>query len=122
MSTGYINPFARKFPRQKSDFYINKIMDDELHMTRVRDLSATGLFLYKLLEPERLSQEIGLEMVLPGQREVIWAAGKVVREETRDGVRGVAVQFTRISEEHRRQIADWVEHNRGRYLADRLAA
>ena len=114
MNTGFTNPFARKFARQRSDFYVNKVIDDELHMARVRDVSASGLFLYKLLEPLSAAQEVGLEMVLPGKQDVIWAAGRVIREEERDGVTGVAVQFTRISNQHRQQIAEWVEATRNK--------
>lgn len=105
---------VRSNPRQRTDFYVNKVIDDELHMARVRDISAGGCYLYKLLEPETTEQEMALEMVLPGTNEIIWASGEVVRDEVQNGVEGNAIRFTRISEQHRKMIADYVEEARGR--------
>ncbi len=104
---------TRESPRYRTDFYVNKVIDDELHMARVRDISSGGIFLYKLLEPEADNDEMALEMVLPGSNEVIWATGKMVREQEHNGVQGTAFRFTRISEEHRQMITDYVEQGRG---------
>lgn len=109
---------VRLNPRQRADFYVNKVIDDELHMARVRDISAGGCFLYKLLEPETTEDELALEMVLPGSNEIIWAAGEVVRQQEQNGVEGNAIKFTRISEQHRKLISDYVETARGQKEAE----
>ena len=77
------NP-GRKHERATLDLYINKIVGDEPRLVRTRDISESGMFLYKLLEPEVESDFVGLEMKLPNSQEVIWAVGKIVREEKRD--------------------------------------
>ena len=75
-------PKVRQFDRVGIDLYINKIIGDEPHLARVRDLSVGGVYLYKLLEPEMADgTRVGLELMLPGHSEVIWALGEVVREE-----------------------------------------
>jgi len=112
--------FTRENPRHKTDFFVNKVIDDELHLARVRDISASGVFLYKLNEPQREADEVGIEIMLPGSDEVIWAAGKIVRAEERSGLSGTALNFTRISERHRLMISEFVERQRGKSINEYL--
>jgi c-di-GMP-binding flagellar brake protein YcgR len=106
---------VRRNRRAKLDLYVNKIVGDEPHMARVRDISATGVYLYKLIEPESLPRRIGLELQLPNtddEGEVIWAVGEVVREEERGVTDGVAVKFVRIAESDRQRIVEYVDDTR----------
>jgi hypothetical protein len=121
MERTVINPFARQNPRTSIDLYVNKVIGDELHTARLCDLSPSGAFMYRLLEPDIDTEEIGIEMMLPGTDEVIWVGGRVVREEERNGVRGCAIQFTRISSSHRTMIEQFVERAR-RYRANGVIA
>jgi hypothetical protein len=99
----------REHERTTFDQYINKIVGDEPRLVRTRDISESGLFLYKLLEPEMPTPEfVGLEMQLPNSHDVIWAVGQVVRAEKRDDVDGVGVRFVRMAETDRKLIADYI--------------
>ncbi|MBN1962518.1 MAG: PilZ domain-containing protein [Deltaproteobacteria bacterium] len=99
----------RKNERAALDLYVNKIVGDEPHLVRIRDISESGVYFYKLLEPEINSSEfVGLEMKLPNSEEVIWAVGEVVRLDKRNDNDGTAVRFVRISESDRRIISDYI--------------
>ncbi len=103
------SPQVRRFERADLDLYVNKIIGDEPHLARVRDISAGGVFLYKLLEPEVEASQIGLEIMLPNSDDVIWAVGEVVREEEHKSTEGVAVRFVRIAEQDREKIRTYVD-------------
>jgi hypothetical protein len=103
-------PRVRQHERADLDLYINKIIGDEPHLTRVRDISVSGVYLYKLLEPDYPDgTRVGLEIKLPGSHEVIWAVGEVVREEDATVTEGVAIKFTRLADHDRQLIADFVD-------------
>jgi hypothetical protein len=101
---------ARKQERARLDVYVNKIVGDEPHLARVRDISTSGVFMYKLLEPEVACADgsVALELKLPGMDDIIWALGEVVRAEENRGVEGVAVRFTRLADADRRLIQSYV--------------
>ena len=114
MKTSTVQALTRRHRRTDLDIYVNKIVGDEPHMARVRDISESGLYLFKLLEPDLdANGHIGLEIKLPECEEVIWAVGEVVREDGARAVEGVAVRFVRIAESDRQLISD--------YVASRLA-
>ena len=110
---------GRRAKRVRTDFYLNKIIDEQPHLARARDISTRGIYIYKILEPALPAQSntVGLEFQLPGSEKVIWAIGEVVRDEpaaTRKKdkwVNGVAIRFTRIDEQDRRRIREFVERN-----------
>ncbi len=108
---------GRQANRVEVDFYLNKIIGDEPHLARARDISTEGIYVYKILEPELgiRTKCIGLEFQLPGSDRTIWAVGEIVRDEpaltTRRQVpeNGVALRFTRIDETDRRRINTFVK-------------
>lgn len=103
-------PSGRRMPRAGLDVYVNKIIGDEPHLARVRDISTGGVYLYKLLEPDMQDgQHVGLEIKLPTSDEVIWAVARVVREEQAPLADGVALAFTRISEADRELIREYID-------------
>jgi hypothetical protein len=109
MNTSSVQALTRRHRRTDLDIYVNKIVGDEPHMVRVRDISESGLYLYKLLEPEiDAGTHVGLEIKLPVSDEVIWAVGEVVREDGARAREGVAVRFVRIAESDRQLISDFV--------------
>ncbi len=104
-----INPSGRLHPRADLNVYVNKIIGDEPHLARVRDISPSGVFLYKLLEPEVESDlPIGLEIMLPNSLEIIWAMANPARNEGGAESDGIAYRFTRISESDKQLIRDYV--------------
>ncbi len=97
-------------PRADLDVYINKIIGDEPHLARVRDISPTGVFLHRLLEPEVPSDfPVGLEIKLPNSMEVIWAVAIPMRRELNKNSDGVAYHFTRIAESDKEIIREYVD-------------
>lgn len=102
---------VRRHRRAKLDLYVNKIVGDEPHLARVRDISSSGLYLYKLLEPENLPDRVALELQLPedADDDVIWAVGEVVRESADPKGDGVGIRFVRIAESDRERIVRFVD-------------
>lgn len=103
MSTDNSN---RRHTRVPLDLYINKIVGDEPRLVRTRDISESGLYLVKLLEPELEGEFVGLEMKLPNADDVIWAVGQIVREEKPGD--GLAIRFVRIAAADRKVITDYI--------------
>lgn len=107
----------RKTKRAEVDIYLNKIMDEALHLARARDISSEGIWLSKILEPRLEGKKVGLEFKLPGQDEVIWAAGEVVRKGEREASRGPAegsgIKFTAMADRFRRMIEVYVSRVAG---------
>ena len=59
----------RRHPRIPVDMMINKFVDDQPYMVRVKDISMSGVYFHKLIEPrfiENEDSEVGLELRLPG--------------------------------------------------------
>lgn len=101
---------TRRAARADLDLYVNKIIGDEPHLARVRDISADGLYLYRLIEPQTGTRgNVGLELMLPNSDEVIWAVGEIVRYEDGQNSDGVGIRFLRIAERDRRLIEEYVE-------------
>ena len=113
------NRSGRLHPRAHLDVYVNKIIGDEPHLARVKDISVGGLYLYKLLEPDLDAGQVGLELKLPDHDDVIWAIGEIVREEATTLADGVAIRFVRIAETDRELIREYVE---ARQHAEKSAA
>ena len=111
---------GRKANRVAVDFYLNKIIGNEPHLARARDISTEGIYIYKILEPQQSSpgDHIGLEFQLPGHDKTIWAVGEVVRDEPALTTRrkipedGVALKFTRLKDSDRRKIHHFVQMRR----------
>ena len=99
----------RVVDRKPLDVYMNKYIGDEPFMVRAADISPTGIYLHKLIEPDLPEGSmVSLEFQLPNSDEVIWARGAVMRETRRWGTDGVGVWFTIVPEAYRRLIEDYV--------------
>ncbi len=108
---------AREFenrcePRRPLDVYLNKFMDEEPYMVRSSDISSTGIYLHKLIEPEVPDGTmVSLEFRLPNSQEVIWARGTVMREGQFWGAQGVGIWFTILPRKYRELIEDYIGLN-----------
>lgn len=95
----------RRNERVDFDFYVNKVIDGVPHLARARDLSASGMFLYALLEPQRpRDARLAVEFELPGSDRIIWAEAEVVHRSAKD----VGLRFVHLSPRDRRAIDAWV--------------
>tara|TARA_B100000676_G_scaffold291187_1_gene325481 strand:+ start:304 stop:642 length:339 start_codon:yes stop_codon:yes gene_type:complete len=101
----------RRHKRADVQAYVNKIIGDEPHLSMMRNISAGGLYLEKLLEPELMeANHVGLEFQLPGSSRVIWAVGSILRDENPENVAdGTAIQFLRLSAQDKEYIRQYVE-------------
>ena len=101
---------ARECRRVPVDIYINKMINGVPHLARTRDLSRTGLFLHRLLEPTTPTRaRISLEFVLPGTDEVIWADAEVMHG--RNTRRGVGLRFLDLTPAQETLIRSFVENS-----------
>jgi c-di-GMP-binding flagellar brake protein YcgR len=105
----------RHYKRLPVDLFVNKFIGDEPFACRTRDLSIDGAYLRKLIEPSKTGDEslIGLEFTLPGNHEVIWASGAVVREDDKNEASGVAIKFVSMADRHRKMLVDFIENADG---------
>ncbi len=102
-------PIYRRHPRAPLNVLLNKIVGDMPFMCQSTDISEEGIWLTKLIEPRHGETEVGIEILLPGEREVVEARGEIVREGRRRANEGTAVRFTLLAEPHRLMIRRYVE-------------
>jgi hypothetical protein len=93
-------------------FYVQQVVDEELHRCFSTNLSATGVFLE--IPPgwlRRGSRIVQVELPLPGTSDSLWAKGDVVYD-CFDGLfHGSAVHFTGMALGHRRLLQDWLHES-----------
>ncbi len=98
--------------RKPLDIYMNKIVGDEPFMVRASDISTSGIYLHKLIEPNLdEGSMVSLEFKLPNSDEIMWARGTVIREAKRWGAEGVGVWFTILPKAYQRIIRDFISKN-----------
>ena len=94
---------ARIQERILSDFYVNKVVNGVPYLARTRDLSMSGVYVHRLIEPRLpLNAAIALEFVLPGSDEVHWADVDLVRT---DDTRGFGLRFRDLTPRVARTLA-----------------
>lgn len=104
----------RQAPRLAVGFYLNQLVDDRPERCFTTSLSANGLYMERVLSPlERKRDTVQVEIPLPGQRDSLWARGRVVYDCFDNLFHGTAVRFTAMPSLHRRVLREW--------LADRMA-
>jgi hypothetical protein len=99
----------RKVPRAPLNVYLNKFVGNSVYMCRAANISEEGIFLARLIEPTRSTTEVSVEFALPGDSEVMWAHGTIVRQGNHRDCDATAVKFTVIPEKYRRRIAAYVQ-------------
>lgn len=104
----------RNTKRVPLDIYLNKYMGGVPYMVRTADISAEGISLARLIEPEHPARRVGLQFQLPGSEEVIYAEGEVVREwASLRKTEGAGVKFTLLTDRHRKLIDQYVGTHEG---------
>jgi hypothetical protein len=98
--------------RKPMDVYMNKFIGEEPYMVRSADISPTGIYLHKLIEPDLPEgTTVSLEFKLPSSEEIIWARGTVMRETRRWGTQGTGIWFTILPGTFRRLIEEYIGLN-----------
>ena len=72
-------------------------------------------------EPMPPNTPVGLEFVLPGVRETIWAAGLVSHAKGDDLVEGTGLRFTALPKAYARMLRDFCVESRRSNLIELLA-
>ncbi|MBU0552769.1 PilZ domain-containing protein [Myxococcota bacterium] len=108
---------GRSNQRISLDLYVNKMINGVPHIACTRDISATGIYLHRLLEP--LAPEdahIAVEFTLPGSDEIIWTEAQMVyaveaqtQAQTRDKG-GVGLRFLHLTPRHARLLEEFLTH------------
>lgn len=81
--------------RVLTDFYVNKVVNGVPYLARTRDLSLSGVYLHRLIEPRHPhNASVALEFAFPGSDEVHWADVDVVRS---DDEKGFGLRFRELA-------------------------
>ena len=99
----------RETPRAALDIYANRVLGEEVFLCRTKDISMQAMRFRRVLEPLRTTRAMQIEFQLPGEEEVIWAKGEIVRE---PGEEAVVVKFTAMAERHRSLIDGYVQRSK----------
>lgn len=104
---------CRKSPRVAVDVFVNKFIDGTPYLCRTTDISAEGIYVGALIEPEHGAANenpgsIGLQFQLPGTDEVIYAEGEIVRAQQRKRTQGYGIRFTHLARRHQMLIEQYV--------------
>lgn len=92
-----MNTAERRQRRVGIDILINKYIEGEPHVCRAVNVSAGGMLLYKVFEPDVDQGEVSLEFQLPGSPRVLRCDGVILTEHK--WARANGVRFTRIASE-----------------------
>lgn len=101
-----MNGNRRKSPRARVDLLVNRFLDGQPYVCRVTDISATGLRLIPLLEPEGRQRFMGLQLQLPGSGAIVTASAEAVNG--LDGKGGTGVRFTTLPRESESALRDFL--------------
>jgi|WetSurMetagenome_2_1015567.scaffolds.fasta_scaffold1183953_1 hypothetical protein len=97
---------SQRFP---VGFYIQQIIGEQPHRCFTTDLSPTGLYAERLIEPfERNSRVVQVELPLPETSDAIWAKGEVVYDNFDSFFHGSAIRFVAMARKHRRMLREWL--------------
>jgi hypothetical protein len=100
-----LEPERRLGPRLAVEMYLNAYVEDRPRRGVTLNISEQGLYLHTVLDtvPPPFSP-IGLEFVLPGIRETIWAAGVVCFDQEDGYFLGQGIRFTAMAQLHARLL------------------
>ena len=93
------------------DIYLNKFIGGVPFLVRASDISEEGIYITQLIEPTWLDDKIGLQFVLPGRTEVIYAEGEIMRQGKRTRGQGHGIRFTLLTDRHRRMITEYIDRH-----------
>jgi hypothetical protein len=106
--------------------FLNEHVADRAHRCLSVNVSETGLYVHRLLQPlRRNGNVVGLELELPGLSETIWARGEVCYDTFDDYFHGSGIRITGIPKLHASLLRDYLQDKRRErleQLVDRIRA
>jgi hypothetical protein len=103
--------------RNAINILCNKYIEGEPHVCRAVNLSRGGMLLYKVFEPDVAHDEVSVEFQIPGSNRIVRADGVTLAEHR--WARAHGVRFTRMADEDRELIEQWL---RGELVDETAAA
>ena len=89
--------------------FLNEYVADHPHRCLTVNLSETGLYVHKLIQPlRRTTNIVGLELALPGLGETIWARGEVLYDTFDDYFHGSGIRITGIPRLYAGLLHDYI--------------
>jgi hypothetical protein len=103
----------RTDPRLQLQLYLNEYIKDRPYRALAVDISEQGLAVHKLTEPVvPHAPKVGLEIVLPGTNEIIWAAAESRFEAVGPDFHFSGLRFCAMARKHRHLLRDYVRERR----------
>jgi hypothetical protein len=97
--------------------FLNQYVEDEPARSLAVNVSHTGLYVQKLVEPvARQTRVVGLEFELPGTGEIIWASAESRFDRLGDYFHVSGLRFVGMARKHERLLRDFVTEKRLREL------
>ncbi|HEY2902892.1 MAG TPA: PilZ domain-containing protein [Polyangia bacterium] len=107
----------RRDPRVRVEMFLNQYVEDEPARSLAVNVSHTGLYVQKLVEPvARQTRVVGLEFELPGTGEIIWASAESRFDRLGDYFHVSGLRFVGMARKHERLLRDFVTEKRLREL------
>jgi hypothetical protein len=104
----------RVAPRVRLQSALNQYVCDDPFPALAVDVSENGLALNMSAAPARYPHVVGLELLLPGTGEIIWASAEPRFHTTGNGIHQSGLQFVAMARKHERLIRDYVRERRER--------
>lgn len=99
----------RNETRVAVDMFLNQYIRDEPHRSHAVNVSETGLYVQRLVEPvSHHSRVVALEFELPGTGEVIWAKAESRFEAIDEDFHRTGIHFLSMARKHERLLRDFV--------------
>jgi hypothetical protein len=97
--------------RVPAQIYLTQYVNDEPHRCFTVNLSASGIFVNKLIEPlARRSSIVQVELPLPGG-DTIWAKGDVMYDSFDPYFHSMGVRLISMARAHKRMLFEYVHES-----------
>ena len=113
----------RRSKRYPVSLYIRLAIEDQIHRCHLTELSATGLFVQRPIQPLRRNSRLAqAEIRLPGASESIWAGAELIYDRFDSLFHGSAYRFTTMARGHRAKLQQWlVDNQHGDHFSEQIA-
>jgi c-di-GMP-binding flagellar brake protein YcgR len=106
-------PNRRIDNRLRLQLYVNEYVKDREYRALATDISESGLSIQKLTEPVvPHAPVVGIELELPGTRELIWAAAEPRFDAVGADFHISGLRFRGMARKHERLLRDYVRERR----------
>jgi len=106
-------PNRRTDNRLRLQVHLNEYIKDREYRAMATDISESGLSIQKLTEPSvPHAAVVGIELELPGTRELIWAAAEPRFDTVGADFHVSGLRFRDMARKHQRLLRDYVRERR----------